>query len=1355
MRTLLPWFFSSFSRPGSRQVAAVLLALAAFAGSAVSAQTPNRIAPDADFARPMVLPNHHPQWANASNSAGLVPQNLPLERITLVLSRSPEQEQAFESFLANQQNPASLDYHHWLTPAEVGDRFGLSEADIATITGWLQSQGLHVNWVSPSRLFIGFGGTAANVGRAFQTELHHYKVNGVERMSVSSDPTIPQALVPAIKSIRGLYTIPEHPMHSMAAPRTATPDANSSNGEHFLAPADFAAIYNIPPGSTGAQFTIGIVSWSRTDFADFDNFRQKTGDYFSNPTEVVPTAFGGIDPGPAYTSPPAATVDLSGQVEATLDVLRAGSVAPGANLLLVASPSSATSSGIGEDAQYMVQTTPVPVQVMTISFGDCESSGGPAGVQYWDQLFQQAASEGISVFVSSGDSGAAGCDAAFVAPPAPPIANSPNYICSSSYATCVGGTEFNDTANPSAYWSSSNSSTLQSAFGYIPEGGWNESWVGLTSMIAASGGGVSNVIATPSWQTGTGVPAARSGRYTPDVSFSSSIHDGYFGCFAAGGASCVSSSTGSYTFTAFAGTSAAAPSMAGVAALLDLKLGSPQGNLNPEIYREAATTPAAFHDVTVGTAGVNICLLSTPSMCNNSIAGPINLTGNQPGYAVNAGYDEVTGLGSLDITTFLNNYVEIKTTPTLTVTLSSSAITTAQELTVTVTVNGLSYNMPFGTITLSGGGYTASGDLFYGSTTFKIPALSLAVGKDTLTLNYTPRVDSATTYNPASATSSVTVTAAPKVTPTVAVTLSSSTITTAQGLTVTVAVNGPNTYPTPTGTVTLTSGAYNSGSTTLTAGSATMSIQAGSLPTGTDSLRVTYTPDAAMSTIYNSASGSSSVIVTAVAKITPTVLVQPYSPSVTIFDTYSVLVTVDGGSGNQPPTGTVKLTSGTFNTSITLPPNGSGLINFAAGSLPIGTDLMTVVYTPDAQSANIYNSATGTGTETVTKYKPAFFLSLSAFNITTAQPLTVWVTVVGPSSITGTVVLTSGSYTSAAYTLQSAYATIIVPAGALPVGTDRLTLTYTPDAASSSNYIGASQTASVTVIGVALITPTITVMPSSSSIVSTSALPITITVNGGAGNATPTGSVTLVSGTYVSPATSIAGGSATINIPAGALAVGADTLSGTYTPDAASSTIYKGASGSGAVTITAPPPPSFTIKGAAVTVFAGATTGNTSTITVAPVGGFTGSVALTAAVTSSPAGAIHPPTFSFGTTSPVSIAGGSSGTATLTISTTAASTSALAQPVRGVPWRTAGGAVLACILLFGIPARRRSWRNLLGALTLLAVLVGGMLACGGSSGSGGGGGTSIPGTTAGTYTVTVTGTAGTLAETGTVSLTVQ
>ncbi len=191
--------------------------------------------------------------------------------------------------------------------------------------------------------------------------------------------------------------------------------------------------------------------------------------------------------------------------------------------------------------------------------------------------------------------------------------------------------------------------------------------------------------------------------------------------------------------------------------------------------------------------------------------------------------------------------------------------------------------------------------------------------------------------------------------------------------------------------------------------------------------------------------------------------------------------------------------------------------------------------------------------------------------------------------------------------------------------------------------------------------------------------------------------------------------------------------------------------------LTAVAPPSFTVSGTAVTVTPGATTSNSSTITVTPAGGFNGSVTLTAAVTSSPAGAQYPPTFSFGPTSPLSITGTSAGTATLTITTTAATSAALVLPKRnGVPWYAAGSAALAGILLFGIPARRRSWRTMLGMLVFLVALTGGVFACGGGgSGGGGGGGTGNPGTTAGTYTVTVTGTSGTTTATGTVALTVQ
>lgn len=183
-------------------------------------------------------------------------------------------------------------------------------------------------------------------------------------------------------------------------------------------------------------------------------------------------------------------------------------------------------------------------------------------------------------------------------------------------------------------------------------------------------------------------------------------------------------------------------------------------------------------------------------------------------------------------------------------------------------------------------------------------------------------------------------------------------------------------------------------------------------------------------------------------------------------------------------------------------------------------------------------------------------------------------------------------------------------------------------------------------------------------------------------------------------------------------------------------------------------PPSITILGTSVTVSPGATTANTSSITVTPEGGFEGNIQLSAAITSSPAGAQYPPTLNFGSTNLVTLTSAAAGTAKLTVNTTAASNSAKGPTYRQIPWFPAGSGAMVCLLFFGIPTRWRKWRIGLGILIVFAILNGGLSACGGGGSGGGGGGGGNSGTTAGAYTITVTGAYGSTTTSTTFSLNV-
>ncbi len=670
------------------------------AGAAPMLFPRNLVTEPVDVNRQHSLTGHRTAWASAQNDRGAVPFNLSLQALRIQFRRTPEREQAFQQLLKDQQDPASSDYHHWLSPVEIGEQFGSSQQDIDAVAAWLSAQGLHVDAVANNRTSITFSGQAGDIARTLNTPLHYFQTGGLQsggetRIANADEPQIPEALANLVQSVHGLHASRYRPQNQMSVRTLSASDASfgtmdakrpqdtfcpgGGSCQYTIFPADFAKIYGLDSlaaqGISGSGQTIAIVGKSRVYNADLTNFQKFAGATFAAPTVIVPT--NGSDPGNPATTCSMANPDtcdnptdaVGNQSEATLDVERAGSIATGATIDLIVSADIKSPSGNlladGSDiaTNYAIDTNPVPAKILSISFGVCESETGRTDTQAQNQLFQQAAAEGISVFVSSGDSGAAGCEDTSSPPDAHQVL-SINELCASGYVTCVGGTEFADSANPGAYWAASDSTNFLSARGYIPEGAWNDPLdANGKPQLASSGGGVSAYIATPSWQTGTGVPGAQ-GRYTPDVSFAASTHDGYFACFAGGGGSCVPGTNNQTSIIVGGGTSASTPSMAAVAALLNQKTGSVQGNLNPRLYALAATPGnGVFHDATVASSGVSGCALSTPSLCNNSTPGSTGLSGGLAGYALGTGYDEATGLGSLNVANLLTQWSATNTAP--------------------------------------------------------------------------------------------------------------------------------------------------------------------------------------------------------------------------------------------------------------------------------------------------------------------------------------------------------------------------------------------------------------------------------------------------------------------------------------------------------------------------------------------------------------------------------------------------------------------------------------------------------------------------------------------------------------------
>jgi pseudomonalisin len=645
--------------------------------------------------------NVHP-LARAEFDAGPVASDHRLDRMLLVLQPDPAQDRALEALLAAQQDPQSPQYHRWLTPETFGKMFGVSERDLEQVTAWLTGHGFDVEAAPSSRRQLLFSGTAAQVEAAFHTRIHVYNVNGETHYANSADPEIPLALaavVQGVASLNDFYSTPQHqgPLDAKLIPQSRPAPEYSSGGTNYMAPADFATIYDVAAlyasSVNGAGESIAIVGRTNFSMADVANFRNTFGLPANNPTVVL----NGPNPG---------IVSSSEQTEAELDVEWSGAVAINAPIQFVLSASTNTTDGALLSAQYIVNHNLAPV--MSSSFGLCEAAIGASGNQFWNSLWQQAAGQGITVLIASGDSGAAGCDS----PTANQAISGPavNGICSSPYSTCVGGTQFNDTSNATLYWaSSSNPSNYGSALSYIPESVWNASALSSGgSGLWAGGGGASIIYPKPTWQAGPGVPADGR-RDVPDVALNASLHDGYLFCF-------------NGQIYLVGGTSAATPSFAGLMALAVQRAGSRQGNANPNLYALAANQssggPAVFHDITGG---------------NNSVPGVT-------GFTAGPGFDLATGLGSVDAFVLVNNWsdatVPRSSSPGLqlnvsppSVTLAPGASATAQ---VSVTVTGgfsslvslSSSNVPAGlTAGFSSSSFAAPGS---GSTVLTLNAASTA-----------------------------------------------------------------------------------------------------------------------------------------------------------------------------------------------------------------------------------------------------------------------------------------------------------------------------------------------------------------------------------------------------------------------------------------------------------------------------------------------------------------------------------------------------------------------------------------------------------------------------------------------------
>jgi hypothetical protein len=453
---------------------------------------------------------------------GAVEDAKPLH-LTLLLERTPAQKADLENLIARQQQPGAQEFHKWLTPAEFGARFGAAPEDIAKISVWLQSHGFEVRSVSNNASMINFAATAGQVRDAFHTQLHYVSLRGGKYPAMLEDPQIPAALAPVVAGIHGLNKIPPIPAHTplrrasldesthrwhvtdLTGADATSPGFDVGNGYYNVTPQDLYTIYKIKPVFTGgnlaASATVAVIEESDMEYGTVDS---TTGAATGGDVATFRSLFGvpgtlnmhvyhgygsvtcndpGIDPG-----------EDDEDIEASIDAEWANATAPSANLIFMSCDQD-VDGGIFSSMQALIDNN--LSDVMSESYGASEIYYPTAAdFEFLDDMYEQAATQGQSILISSGDAGSDINDqdeggTAYSGINVSALSDSP-------LVTSAGGTDFQDYYDAlkggpaqSTYWSSTNSANYGDALSYVPEMAWNDSCASsiLTNLESDTGAG--------------------------------------------------------------------------------------------------------------------------------------------------------------------------------------------------------------------------------------------------------------------------------------------------------------------------------------------------------------------------------------------------------------------------------------------------------------------------------------------------------------------------------------------------------------------------------------------------------------------------------------------------------------------------------------------------------------------------------------------------------------------------------------------------------------------------------------------------------------------------------------------------